>query len=106
MKSKMTCILVIEDEPDIRDNLAEALELAEYTVLQAENGLVGVYLARTSLPDLIICDVKMPEMDGYEALRELRSHPATSSIPFIFLTARTDRMAFRRGMDLGADDYL
>ena len=102
----MTCILVIEDDLYIRDNIAESLEYAGYSTLKAENGSVGVESALRFLPDLIICDVMMPEMDGYGVLSALRRQPTTSSIPFVFLTAKSDWMAVRYGMDLGADDYL
>ncbi|MBA3873315.1 MAG: response regulator [Anaerolineae bacterium] len=102
----MTRILVIEDVEQMRNNIAEILEYEDYTVFKAENGRVGVESARNHLPHLIICDVMMPEMDGHEVLLELRSQPTTASIPFIFLTALSEWTAVRRGMDLGADDYL
>jgi signal transduction histidine kinase len=102
----MTRILLIEDNADLRNNMADTLQFEGYTVYRAENGVVGVELANNSLPDLIICDVLMPGMDGYSVLLELRGQPTTASIPFIFLTALTDWTAVRQGMDLGADDYL
>ncbi|MBA3868070.1 MAG: hybrid sensor histidine kinase/response regulator [Anaerolineae bacterium] len=102
----MTSILVIEDVEQMRDNIAEILEYEDYTVFKAENGRVGVESARNHLPDLIICDVMMPEMDGHGVLLELRSQPNTASIPFIFLTALSDLPSIRSGMNLGADDYL
>ncbi|MGK7935058.1 MAG: response regulator transcription factor, partial [Xenococcaceae cyanobacterium] len=102
----MSKILVIEDEQGIRENIVEMLEVENYTVLAAENGKVGVDLAHKNIPDLILCDVMMPELDGYYVLSELRSHSMTQTIPLIFLTAKTTREDMRLGMDLGADDYL
>lgn len=99
-------ILVIEDNKDVRENTTELLELAGYQVTGAENGKVGVKMAKESLPDLIICDIMMPEMDGYDVLYYLSIDPKTSTIPFIFLTAKSDAHDFRKGMELGADDYL
>ena len=99
-------ILVIEDEEYIRENIVEMLEVEDYNVFAAENGKVGVDLAQKTLPDLILCDVMMPELDGYYVLSELRSNSATQTIPLIFLTAKTTREDMRLGMDLGADDYL
>ncbi|KAA5548650.1 response regulator [Adhaeribacter rhizoryzae] len=101
-----TKILLIEDSQDIRENIAEILTLANYTVLEAENGKVGVELAKAELPDLIICDIMMPQLDGYGVLHMLSKNPATSGIPFIFLTAKSEKEDFRKGMNLGADDYL
>ncbi len=102
----MTCILVIEDDPAIRENIAETLEYEGYDVLQADNGSTGVECALRAFPDLILCDVMMPKLDGYGVLAALRSEPSTSTIPFIFLTAKAEWQAVRKGMDLGADDYL
>ncbi len=102
----MSKILVIEDEQGIRENIVEMLEVENYTVLAAENGKVGVDLAQKNIPDLILCDVMMPELDGYYVLSELRSHSRTQTIPLIFLTAKATREDMRLGMDLGADDYL
>jgi DNA-binding response OmpR family regulator len=102
----VTRVLVIEDEESIRENIIEILELEAFEVVGAENGLLGVEAARENLPDLIICDVTMPGLDGYEVLLELRQDPITASIPFVFLTARADRSFMRHGMELGADDYL
>jgi CRP-like cAMP-binding protein len=99
-------ILVIEDNDDVRENLAEILELSNYDVLTAENGKVGVELALNAKPDLIICDVMMPELDGFGVLHILSKKSQTSDIPFIFLTAKTDNADFRKGMNLGADDYI
>lgn len=102
----MTKILVIEDEPQIRENLQEILELNQFEVETAENGQIGLRAAKAKAPDLILCDVCMPELDGYEVVTALRQEASTANIPVIFLTARADHTALRRGMELGADDYL
>lgn len=99
-------ILLIEDNPEMRENTAEILELSNYKVITAENGKAGVELARKNKPDLIICDIMMPELDGYGVLHMLSKSPETSGIPFIFLTAKAEKNDFRKGMTLGADDYL
>ena len=106
METQTKTILVIEDERQVRNNIQQILELSDYRVLAAENGIVGLQLAKTALPDLIICDVMMPEMDGYEVVAALRENNATATIPFIFLTAKVERTDLRQGMELGADDYL
>lgn len=103
MKSKL---LVIEDNLEMRENIAEILELASYEVVTAENGKIGVKLAIAEIPDLIICDVMMPVMDGYETLYMLNQHDATKNVPFIFLTAKAEKSDLRKGMNEGADDYL
>ena len=102
----MKNILIIEDNNDIRESTAEILELAGYTVHQAINGKYGVDLAIQHKPDLILCDIMMPELDGYGVLYLLGKNPDTASIPFIFLTAKAERLDFRKGMEMGADDYL
>ncbi|MEP0872831.1 EAL domain-containing protein [Trichocoleus desertorum AS-A10] len=102
----MKKILVIEDDLPVRENILELLEAEEFDVIGAENGAVGVQMARKHLPDLILCDVMMPELDGHGVLATLRTDPATAAIPFIFLTAKADKTDFRQGMNLGADDYL
>ncbi|MFN8436632.1 MAG: response regulator [Cytophagales bacterium] len=102
----MKKILLIEDNFDVRENTAEILELANYQVITAENGKIGVELAKSNQPDLIICDIMMPELDGYGVLHILSKIENTSSIPFIFLTAKTEKSDIRKGMNLGADDYL
>lgn len=102
----MNKILLIEDNLEIRENTAEILELAQYEVVTAENGKLGVALAIDALPDLIICDIMMPELDGYGVLHILNKNPDTAKIPFIFLTAKAERSDMRKGMNLGADDYL
>ena len=102
----MKKILIIEDNFDVRENLAEILELSNFDTITAENGKVGVEKALTENPDLILCDVMMPELDGYGVLNILGKKPATAEIPFIFLTAKAERSDFRKGMNLGADDYI
>lgn len=102
----MKKILVIEDQPQMLRNLALMLTLEGYEVSTAENGKRGVETALEYLPDLVICDVMMPELDGHGVIQTLRATPATATIPFIFLTARSDRGDVRSGMNSGADDYL
>lgn len=102
----MAKVLIIEDAEDLRDDVVEMLTLEGYETLGAENGVEGVRIARETYPDLIVCDIMMPELDGYGVLQNLRSTPDTATIPFIFLTAKTDRIDMRQGMILGADDYL
>lgn len=99
-------ILLIEDNEGMRENTAEILALSNYDVITAENGKVGVELARKHKPDLIICDIMMPELDGYGVLHMLSKHHETAGIPFIFLTAKAEKNDFRKGMVMGADDYL
>ncbi len=103
---KQQTILIIEDNDDIRESTAEILELANYEVFQADNGKTGVELANSQLPDLILCDIMMPELDGYGVLYLLNKNPQTAATPFIFLTAKAERMDMRKGMEMGADDYL
>ncbi|MGE5655399.1 MAG: EAL domain-containing protein [Actinomycetota bacterium] len=103
----MTKILVIEDEEQVRETLVELLTICgDFNVIGADNGRIGVQQALSEIPDLILCDVQMPEMDGYEVLRTLRQSTLAATIPFIFLTAQGAKADFRRGMELGADDYL
>jgi len=102
----MKKILVIEDEADTLDNLVLMLEMEGFKTFSAANGRAGVFLAKRELPDVILCDVSMPELDGYGVLEALRAESATVSIPFIFLTAKGDKKDLRQGMNLGADDYL
>jgi cAMP-binding proteins - catabolite gene activator and regulatory subunit of cAMP-dependent protein kinases len=99
-------ILLIEDNEEMRENTAEILQLSQYKVFTAKNGKEGVALAEKELPDLIICDIIMPVMDGYSVLENLSKNNVTAHIPFIFLTAKVDRADFRKGMEMGADDYL
>ncbi len=102
----MKHLLLIEDNNEIRENTAEILELAGYKVRTAENGKVGVELALQEKPHLIICDIMMPVLDGYGVLHLLNKNPDLTGIPFIFLTAKAERSDFRRGMEMGADDYI
>ncbi|MEY4383794.1 MAG: hypothetical protein RI995_1336 [Bacteroidota bacterium] len=101
-----TRIVIIEDSEDIRENTAELLELSGFEVLKAADGLEGVRLVKAEKPDLIICDIMMPHLDGFGVLQVLGQSPELSRIPFIFLTAKTDRSDLRKGMELGADDFL
>jgi CRP-like cAMP-binding protein/CheY-like chemotaxis protein len=102
----MPIILLIEDHQIIRENTAQLLELAGYTMLLAENGELGVQLALATRPDLVICDIMMPVLDGYGVLQIFNQNPQLTGVPFIFLTAKTERTDQRLGMALGADDYL
>lgn len=102
----MQKILVIEDEELLRSSLIELLEIEDYEVIGAKDGVDGLQKAVEELPDLIICDIMMPRMNGYEVIKNLKENPITETIPFIFLTAKADRVDSRFGMDLGADDYL
>src|SRR5476651_2557735 len=99
-------VLIIEDNDDIRENVIEILELAGYTVAAAANGRDGVDLAIKDVPDIILCDIMMPELDGYGVLYLLSKRPETMTVPFIFLTAKAEHFDRRKGMELGADDYL
>lgn len=99
-------ILLIEDNVEMAENVAAILELAKYNVMHAANGRIGVDLAQKCQPDLILCDVMMPELDGYGVLHILSKAPETAGIPFVFLTAKADHADFRMGMNLGADDYV
>lgn len=99
-------VLIIDDHDDIRENTAEILQLAGYKTLTAENGKRGVDVAVSEKPAVIVCDIMMPELDGYGVLHLLRKIPETQNIPFIFLTAKTERSDFRKGMEMGADDYI
>lgn len=102
----MKTILVIEDNKDVRENICEILNLSNYEAVGAKNGTEGVDIAKSNLPDLILCDVLMPELDGYGVLEILQKDKKTMNIPFIFLTARAERDEFRKGMEMGADDYV
>ncbi len=102
----MRTILVIEDDPDVLDNVHDLLKTEGFVTVGARDGRAGLKEAHLRQPDLIICDVMMPDMDGFEVLRQVRSQPETRTIPFIFVTARAGRADLRTGMDLGADDYL
>ncbi len=102
----MKKILIIEDNPEVRENIEEILELSGYDTDSAPDGKIGVEKALTNPPDLILCDIMMPVLDGFGTLNILSKKPATSEIPFIFLTAKSEKEDFRRGMNLGADDYV
>jgi len=102
----MKKLLLIEDDVTVRENTAELLELSNYDVITASNGKLGIDKAKQEVPDIIICDIMMPEIDGYGVLEALSKNPSTLNIPFIFLSAKTEHKDIRKGMDLGADDYL
>ena len=102
----MGIILIIEDNFEIRENISEILQLAKYQVIVAENGKQGAELALKHLPDIILCDIMMDLLDGYGVLYMLKKHIETSTIPFIFITAKTQMQDLRKGMEMGADDYL
>lgn len=102
----MKNILLIEDNKDVRENTAEILELAGYNVSSAENGKLGVEMAISNVPDLIICDIMMPVLDGFGVLHLLNKNEHTAAVPFIFLTAKAERTDMRKGMEMGADDYV
>jgi len=99
-------ILVIEDNIDIRENIVELLSLSGYEIIEAEDGREGAKLALQELPDLILCDIMMPAIDGYGVLHILSKHRETYNIPFVFLTAKAEKDDMRKGMTLGADDYI
>ncbi len=102
----MKKILLIEDNDEIRENTAEILELANYKVVTAANGKLGIETALAELPDLIVCDIMMPVLDGYGVLHAMHKNDSIKNVPFIFLTAKTERSDLRKGMELGADDYI
>ncbi|MCG7857618.1 response regulator [Flavihumibacter sp.] len=102
----MKRILIIDDHNEIRENIAEILTLGGYHAFTAENGKKGVELALVEKPDLVVCDIMMPELDGYGVLHLLRKNPETEHVPFIFLTAKVERSDFRKGMEMGADDFI
>src|SRR5690554_6784787 len=102
----MKRILLIEDDVALRENTAELLELSDYIVDMAPNGRVGITMAKSNPPDIIICDIMMPEVDGYGVLEAMMTEENTRHIPFIFLSAKTEHKEIRKGMDLGADDYI
>ncbi len=102
----MTTILVIEDEHDVRENLQEILEMEDFNVLTAENGKIGLGMAIEHHPNLIICDVMMPELDGYGVITSLRQNETTLKTPFIFLSAKSTDEDRAKGLELGANEYL
>ncbi|HEY9636490.1 MAG TPA: response regulator [Coleofasciculaceae cyanobacterium] len=102
----MTKILVIEDEETVRENILELLDAEGFDAIAAENGRLGLFRAQQYLPDLILCDIRMPELDGYGVLTALRSEPTTAAIPFIFLSAKAAKTDLSLGMELGAKAYI
>jgi CheY-like chemotaxis protein len=102
----MTKILVIEDEETVRENILELLDAEGFEAIAAENGRIGLNLAQQHLPDLILCDIRMPELDGYGVLSALRSERETAEIPFMFLTAKAAKTDLNLGMELGANAYI
>ena len=103
---KKKTVMIIDDSADIRMIINESLSLYGFNTLMAEDGVTGLKQAAESLPDLVICDINMPNMDGYQTLKAMRAQESTATIPFIFLSGATDRITVRKGMELGADDYL
>lgn len=102
----MKKILVIEDDAELRPIVCEMLRAENFDVIDVEDGQRGVQLVQTLSPDLVICDILMPELNGYEVLKALRKEQTTATIPFIFLTAKVEKSDLRQAMELGADDYL
>src|SRR5690242_12455149 len=102
----MTKVLVIEDNDDVREEIVDILRFEGYDVQDAENGRLGLEIAGRWVPDIVLCDIMMPELDGYRTLEAMRADPTSASIPVICLTARGERSDMRRAMELGADDYL
>jgi DNA-binding response OmpR family regulator len=102
----MRKILIIEDNQEVRENIAEIMQLSGYEVITAENGKLGIQKALSERPDLVICDIMMPALDGYGVLHLLNKHEETAGTPFIFLTAKSERSDLRKGMEMGADDYI
>ena len=106
LKKKTRKVLVIDDSAELRMIIQETLGLFGVEAMSAEDGASGIQMSREQIPDLIICDINMPGLDGYGTLKAMREHEATATIPFVFLSGSVDRVAIRKGMDLGADDYL
>ncbi|MCF8179328.1 MAG: response regulator [Sulfuritalea sp.] len=102
----MATVMIIEDEVAIRDNLRRFLQIEGYAVVEAENGQQGLDKIRACLPDLILCDVMMPELDGFSLLKMLRADPHTAAVPFVFLTASAEKENLQLGQELGADEYV
>ncbi len=102
----MKTILLLEDHPLIRENIAEMLLLKSFEVIESANGIEGLEELKKKLPDLILCDIMMPLLDGYEFLLEVKKHKNTAKIPFIFISAKTEKKEIQYGIDLGADDYI
>ncbi|MBT1686482.1 response regulator [Dawidia soli] len=102
----MKTVLIIEDNPEIRENTAEILELSGFHVITASNGQQGLAMVTDPVPDIILCDIMMPQVDGYEVIRQLKADPATASIPFVYLTARGEKNEVKLAMDLGACGFI
>lgn len=102
----MSTILIIEDQFEIRENIIELLEIYGFKTINSVNGRDGIKTASEQLPDIILCDLMMPGMDGYEVIKELKNIPTTANIPFIFLTARTEKKEIAQGFLLGASGYI
>jgi CheY-like chemotaxis protein len=102
----MKTALVIEDNLEIRENTTEILELAGFNVIMAVNGKDGVSMASSKAPDIILCDIMMPEMDGYDVIKQLKKNIVTSRIPFIYVTASAEKSEMKMAMDMGADGYV
>jgi CheY-like chemotaxis protein len=102
----MKTVLVIEDNDDIRENTCELLELEGYNAITAINGSLGIIVAKQQMPDIILCDIMMPEANGYEVCTALKGDPLTSSIPFIFISASVEKKAIDEGISLGAVEYI
>ena len=102
----MKTILLIEDNLEIRENTSELLELDGYTVITAANGLIGYELALKENPDVILCDIMMPEMDGYKVFERLKANPVTEQVPFIFITASAEKSQVEKGIGMGAAGYI
>jgi CheY-like chemotaxis protein len=102
----MRTVLIIEDNLEIRENTTEILELAGYKVITANNGKEGVHMASTKKPDVILCDIMMPEMNGYEVIKQLKSNQGTLGIPFIYVTASAEKSEVKMAMDMGANGYV
>jgi len=102
----MSLVLYIEDNRNIRENGIEILELGGYSVITAANGKDGLALAKEKFPDLILCDIIMPELDGYEVIKRLKLEPVTACIPFVFATASAEKCEMSKGLELGADAYI
>lgn len=102
----MKMVLIIEDNLEIRENTSEILELEGFKVISAENGKTGLAMAAKEKPDIILCDIMMPEVNGYQVIRELKSNPLTASIPFIYVTASGEKNEVKMAMDLGANGYV
>jgi CheY-like chemotaxis protein len=99
-------VLIIEDNREIGENTSEILELAGFKAIVSENGRTGVHTAAQLLPDIILCDIMMPELNGYEVMKQLKANPATSKIPFIYLTASAEKKEVEMAMNMGADGYV